>query len=166
MGVVRLADFARFVEEVSEVFNAHIVDEGKVGAFVVLVSFLIAFVGVRMITHAVRRGGSLFRDVRVAGTHVHHLVPGIVLLLATGYLAFAAGYGDRPVVAALFGIGAALTLDEFALWLHLRDVYWERAGKRSVDVVLAAAAVGALVVLGLDFWEAFLRASARLFQGE
>ena len=62
----------------------------------------------------------------------------------------------------LFGVGAALTLDEFALWLHLRDVYWERAGRRSVDVVLAAAAVGTLVVLGLDFWEASWHAFTRL----
>ncbi|MEA1798297.1 MULTISPECIES: hypothetical protein [Rhodococcus] len=164
MRVTRLAEFSRFTQEVSEVFNARIVDEGKLGAFVVLVSFLITFVGVRMITHAVRRGSRLLRNVHVAGTHVHHLVPGIVLLLVTGYLAFAVGYGDRPLVAALFGIGAALTLDEFALWIHLRDVYWERAGKRSVDVVLAAAAVGALVVLGLDFWEAVLRAGTQLLQ--
>ena len=104
------------------------------------------------------------RNVRVAGTHVHHLVPGIVLLLLTGYLAFAFGYGENPVVAALFGVGAALTLDEFALWLHLRDVYWERAGRRSVDVVLAAAAVGTLVVLGLDFWEVGWQAFTRLVQ--
>lgn len=87
-----------------------------------------------------------------------------MLLLVTGYLAFAFGYGDHPVVAALFGVGAALTLDEFALWLNLRDVYWERAGRRSVHVVLSAAATGALVVIGLDFWEAVLRAFARLIQ--
>ncbi|MDJ0441409.1 hypothetical protein [Rhodococcus qingshengii] len=154
----------RFVEEVAEIFTSRIVDEGKLGAFVVLLSFLTTFVGVRVITHAVRRGHRLLRNVRIAGTHVHHLVPGILLLLLSGYLAFAFGYGDRPLVAALFGIGAALTLDEFALWLHLRDVYWERAGRRSIDVVLAAAAVGALVVLGLDFWEGFLRATTHMFQ--
>ncbi|BAH55689.1 MULTISPECIES: hypothetical protein [Rhodococcus] len=155
---------ARFVEEVVEVFHSRIVDEGKLGAFVVLASFLVSFVGVRVITHAVRRGSRFVRNVRVGGTHVHHLVPGIVLLLVTGYLAFAFGYGDHPVVAALFGVGAALTLDEFALWLNLRDVYWERAGRRSVHVVLSAAATGALVVIGLDFWEAVLRAFARLIQ--
>ena len=66
--------------EVSEVFTARIVDEGKLGAFVVLVSFLVTFVGVRVITHAVRRKGTWFRNVRVARIHVHHLVPGIVLI--------------------------------------------------------------------------------------
>ncbi|WP_239591550.1 hypothetical protein [Mycolicibacterium tusciae] len=55
-------------------------------------------------------------------------------------------------------------MDEFALWLHLEDVYWSRAGRRSVHVVLMAAAIGALVVIGLDFWEGAARAVIRLFQ--
>lgn len=157
-----MSSVARFAEEVAEVFTARIVDEGKLGAFIVLSSFLITFVTIRAITHAVRRGHRFVRNVHIAGTHIHHLVPGIVLLLATGYLAFAVGYGQQPLIAALFGVGAALTLDEFALWLHLRDVYWEQSGRRSIDVVLFAAGLGILVVLGLDFWEGLLGALSRL----
>lgn len=153
-----------FFGEVAEVFVSRVVDEGKLGAFVVLMSFLITFVIVRMLTHIVRRGGRFVRNIRVARIHIHHLVPGIVLILVTGYLAFAFGFGGHPVVAALFGVGAALTLDEFALWLHLRDVYWERAGRRSVDVVVAVAAIGGLVVVGLDFWEGVVRAARHLLE--
>lgn len=149
-------------QEAAEAFQTLIIDEGKLGAFVVLAAFVLTFVFIRLVTHAVRRGRWRARDLHIANTHVHHLVPGVVLLLVSGYLAFAFGYDDNVVVATLYGVGAALTLDEFALWLHLRDVYWEREGRRSVEVVLAAAGLGALVVLGLDFWQALLTALVRV----
>jgi hypothetical protein len=88
--------------------------------------------------------------VSVGGTHVHHLVWGILLVLVTGYsgIAFAPGSPWRELLAILFGIGAGLTLDEFALWLHLRDVYWEQEGRRSIDAVIVAGILGFLVVFG------------------
>jgi hypothetical protein len=83
------------------------------------------------------------------GLHVHHLVFGIVLLLVTGFvLALAPGTPWLEIVAAGFGIGAGLTLDEYALWLHLEDVYWAEEGRRSVDAVVTATVLGGLVLMG------------------
>ena len=80
---------------------------------------------------------------------MHHLVFGIVLLLACGFVM--ALQPDSPwleMAAAGFGIGAGLTLDEFALWLHLEDVYWAEEGRRSVDAVVIAVLLGGLVLVG------------------
>ena len=83
------------------------------------------------------------------GLHVHHLVFGIVLILATGFgLALQPGSPWLEILAAGFGIGAGLTLDEYALWLHLEDVYWAEEGRRSVDAVIVAAVVGGLLLMG------------------
>jgi hypothetical protein len=88
--------------------------------------------------------------VSVGGTHVHHLVWGILLMLVVGYsaIAFEPDSPWRELLAVLFGIGAGLTLDEFALWLHLRDVYWEQEGRSSIDAVIVAGALGLIVVFG------------------
>jgi hypothetical protein len=83
------------------------------------------------------------------GLHVHHLVFGIVLMLISGFVL--ALQPDSPwleLTAAAFGIGAGLTLDEYALWLHLDDVYWAEEGRRSVDAVVVAGLVGGLVLMG------------------
>jgi hypothetical protein len=83
------------------------------------------------------------------GLHVHHLVFGIVLLLATGFaLALQPPSPWLEILAAGFGIGAGLTLDEYALWLHLDDVYWAEEGRRSVDAVVIAAVLGGLLLMG------------------
>jgi hypothetical protein len=83
------------------------------------------------------------------GLHVHHLVFGIVLLLATGFaLALQPPSPWSEIFAAGFGIGAGLTLDEYALWLHLEDVYWAEEGRRSVDAVVIAAVLGGLLLMG------------------
>jgi hypothetical protein len=83
------------------------------------------------------------------GLHVHHLVFGIVLMLLAGFVMSL--QPDSPwfeITAAAFGIGAGLTLDEFALWLHLEDVYWAEEGRRSVDAVVVATLIGGLVITG------------------
>ena len=83
------------------------------------------------------------------GLHVHHLVFGIVLLLAMGFaLALQPASPWLEIVAAGFGIGAGLTLDEYALWLHLDDVYWAEEGRRSVDAVVIAALICGLLLMG------------------
>jgi hypothetical protein len=83
------------------------------------------------------------------GLHVHHLVFGIVLLLAMGFaLALQPPSPWLEIFAAGFGIGAGLTLDEYALWLHLEDVYWAEEGRRSVDAVVIAALLGGLLLMG------------------
>lgn len=115
-------------------------------------AFLLTFLVTRAITTAIRRGRGPFRNASMGGVHVHHQVYGIFLLLGTGTAEFtyrpAAPWSD--VLAALFGAGAALTLDEFALWLHLDDVYWSREGRSSVDAVLIAVVVGALLLVGAN----------------
>lgn len=153
----------RLLDDLVRAYHDHIVDRGKEGQFLILTAFVLTFVVVRWFTHGIRRGRRLFRNVHVAGQHIHHLVPGILLLIVTGYLAIAIHSEDgRRTVAVLYGVGAALTLDEFALWLHLRDVYWEAQGRRSVDVVIVAAGIGGLVLLGPGFWFASAHALLRV----
>jgi hypothetical protein len=93
-------------------------------------------------------------NVQVGGTHIHHLVWGILLRLTNGYVGVAIHPGDpwREIVAGLFGVGAGLTLDEFALWLNLKDVYWEKEGRASIDAVVIAAALSGVLLVGLRGW--------------
>jgi hypothetical protein len=151
-----------FWHDIVRGYDRHIVGTGKEQAFWILIAFLATFLVVRAVTHAIRAGRGPFRNVSVGGTHVHHLVPGIVLILVAGYLSNAIQPRvGRTMVAIFFGIGAALTLDEFALWLHLKDVYWQKQGRRSVDVVVVCATLAGLVVLGLGFWADVLHAVRR-----
>jgi hypothetical protein len=85
-----------------------------------------------------------------SGLHLHHLVWGIVLLLVAGFLGFAlpSSSPGTEILAALFGVGAGLTLDEFALWVHLEDVYWTQEGRSSFDAIVVATVLGGLIVLG------------------
>src|SRR3954449_12328167 len=85
--------------------------------------------------------------------HIHHLVWGIVLMLVAGFISLTPIDSPwREIVAVLFGIGAGLTLDEFALWLRLKDVYWAEQGRQSIDAVIIAATFGGLVlVVGFPF---------------
>ena len=161
-----MLDFDRFASDVQAVYDRHVVDAGKEAQAVILVSFLLTFVAVRTITHAIRAGRfrRVLRNVSTpGGTHLHHLVPGILLLLVTGYVGIGvAPSAERSWQAALFGVGAALTLDEFALWLHLKDVYWAKQGRTSVDAVIVAATILGLGVLGWGFWAGLGRALGRL----
>jgi hypothetical protein len=87
--------------------------------------------------------------VSESGVHLHHLVFGIVLMLAAGALAFSnAGDPWWEIYALLFGIGAGLTIDEFALWVHLDDVYWAEEGRSSIDAAVIVVAVIGLVLVG------------------
>jgi hypothetical protein len=97
-----------------------------------------------------RQPGGVIKDVHIGGVHVHHQVWGILLVLVSGLLAFRYQPGPpwAEVLAALFGVGAALALDEFALWLHLEDVYWSAEGRKSIDAVLVAVIIGAALLVG------------------
>ena len=156
----------RLIDDVQRAYERQILDEGKEAQAVILVTYVVTFLTVRFITHAIRDGKyrKVFRNVSgPGGTHLHHLVPGIMLLLVSGFLGV--GIDDRPwrlVVAVLFGIGAALTLDEFALWLHLEDVYWAKQGRQSVDAVLTMAALLLLAFIGGGFWIDVGKAIARV----
>jgi hypothetical protein len=123
---------------------------GSGAGVVVLVAFLISFVAIRTSARLTRSVSWWPGGVETGGVHVHHLVWGICLMLLCGFLAFAAPL-DAPwwhLVAIGFGVGAGFTLDEFALWVRLQDVYWSAEGRASFDAVVCACAFAGLVVMG------------------
>jgi hypothetical protein len=126
--------------------------QGRAAAAWMLGSFVVVFLATRLVVRLIRAGKGPFRNQSVGGVHLHHLVWGIFGMLVAGVGEFT--YRPEPpwqyVLAALFGAGAALALDEFALWLHLSDVYWEREGRLSVAAVFVVAALMALLVLGAN----------------
>lgn len=127
---------------------------GREPAFLVLLSFLAAFLFIRTSARLIRSPRVTWwpGDVKTSGDlHIHHLVWGITLLLVSGFIAFATGLTSPwwQITSVAFGIGAGLTLDEFALWLHLEDVYWSEEGRQSVDAVILATVFAGLVVLGV-----------------
>jgi hypothetical protein len=154
-----------FLDRVGELYQRDIVDTGKVPQFLILISFLLTFLAVRFITHSIRdqRFRRLFHNVSgKGGRHIHHLVWGILLLLISGYLALAFDPDRvRNLLAVLFGVGAALTLDEFALWLNLEDVYWAKQGRSSVDAVIVFATLLGMILLGFSFWVDLVREIGR-----
>ena len=126
--------------------------EAERAGLILLAAMLLSFLFIRTSARLMRSPkvpwwpGSVTTE---GGLHVHHLVFGIVLMLICGFVL--ALQPDSPwfeMVAAGFGVGAGLTLDEYALWLHLEDVYWAEEGRRSVDAVVVAALIGGLVLMG------------------
>ncbi|GAA1967657.1 hypothetical protein [Catenulispora subtropica] len=122
---------------------------GRAATLWMLAAFVAAFAVTRIVTHLIRAGRGPFRDNVQGGVHVHHLVYGIFAMMIAGVaeFSFRPGAPWYHVFAALFGAGAALTLDEYALWLYLGDVYWATEGRKSVDVVVYAAGFGALLLV-------------------
>jgi hypothetical protein len=140
---------------VAEFWNEHILAHERQGVFLVLVGFVLSFAFIRMSTRLMRSPkvpwwpGSVVSD---SGVHLHHLVFGIVAMMIAGTLGFAA-HGESPyaeICGFLFGVGAGLTIDEFALWVYLDDVYWAEEGRSSIDATVIAAALMGLVVLGVN----------------
>ncbi len=127
-----------------------------------LATFLVALVVLRALTaiiHYQLFPHGPFRDlVTTSGLHIHHLFWGVLLLMVTGFTALATRSPTWHLrVAIVFGVALALTLDEFALWLRLADVYWSREGLESLKAAAAAAAVLALYGYGQPFWHAIVR---------
>ncbi len=120
--------------------------------------FFNAFAGARAVTHAIRAERGPFRNITPGGRHIHHMTFGIAGLLLCGYLwANEVGMGDGPgqrtasrVTSVLYGVGAALTLDEFALWLNLEDDYWTKQGRESIDAVVLFGTLLMLAQLSHD----------------
>ncbi len=118
------------------------VASGKLPLILCFVSFIVTFAVTRLSTRMIRAGKGPFRDkVTSGGVHVHHAVYGIVLLTSGAVLALGAQtIGWRSVAGVLAGSGMSLVLDEFALILHLQDVYWTQEGRLSIDVISLTAA--------------------------
>ncbi len=129
------------------------------------VGFYVSFALIRALTHAIRAGRGPFHNVSVGGRHIHHLVWGILLLLLIGYCwLWQVSKEDRflsRLLSFVYGMGAALTLDEYALWLNLRDVYWEREGRESIDAVLLFSALLSIGIFGGRFLHALSREALR-----
>lgn len=127
-----------------------------------LVAFILTFFVTRIVVRYIRRNADSDRPPRWwqprnmghGSVHIHHMVIGVVLVMVSGVtmvtLAVSGGVAEFTVAAVFFGIGAALVLDEFALILHLSDVYWAEDGRTSVDAVFAAVAVAGLLILGFN----------------
>ncbi|MEY9967936.1 hypothetical protein ABIA33_006016 [Streptacidiphilus sp. MAP12-16] len=132
------------------------VGSGRSALVFMLLAFVVTFMVTRLVVRLIRSGRGPFGNVEMDGVHIHHLVPGIFVILVAAPLEFVLEPHGTPrdLLAALFGVGAALTLDEFALWLHLTDVYWEQEGRKSVDAVVGVACLG---VLGLVATNPFAR---------
>ena len=143
------------VASIGSVYERAIVDTGREPQFLFFVAFLVSWGFIRTSAHLIRAQVSWWPgNVEVGGTHIHHLVWGILLLLVSGWIGVTVAPESpwHEILAVLFGIGAGLTLDEFALWLNLRDVYWEKEGRRSIDAVIVAAMLTGFVLVGFTAW--------------
>jgi len=161
--VLALAVFSLVIRggwrRVYELYREHFSKPHRERQLVAAIAFYLSFAVVRLLTHSIRAGRGPFHNVEVGGRHIHHLVWGILLLLTVGYgwlLQFGTDIRSRSrwpgrTMSFLYGVGAALTLDEFALWLNLSDVYWERQGRASIDAVLLFGGLLAIGLLGGHF---------------
>src|SRR5438128_629168 len=138
-----MADFFHFVPG----YKHYVYVPGREPLFFLLLAFLLTFAVARTYTRMGRLHG--WRSGSVRGVHLHHLVPGIIASLAAGtaIIAFRPGDDSMLLLSSLFGIGAALTLDEFALILHLDDVYWTHEGRSSIEATLMGFSFAALCLL-------------------
>ncbi len=148
------------------IVRSTIPDRPRRRMFIASVSFLITFAGVRLIVSSVIHNRGPFGWVMVRGHHIHHLVWGILILLLVGYgWLLDLGRSHSPLsiffsrlMSVSYGVGAALTLDEFSLWLNLDpNDYWSREGRISIDAVILFGSVLAVGAWGAPFFRALQR---------
>jgi hypothetical protein len=125
-------------------------------------AFFVTFATVRGITHAIRAERGPFKNITPGGHHIHHMTFGITGLLSVGYLwLLEIGIDEKRlgsrITSAAYGSGAALTLDEFALWLNLEDDYWTKQGRESIDAIVLFGSLLTMSVLGKGFFAELLR---------
>jgi hypothetical protein len=152
--------------DIGSLYHRHLAsDARRERGFLSAVGFTTTFAAARGITHAIRAGVGPFHNLSAGGTHIHHSTFGILGLLGVGYVwTYRRGLGnpeesrwESRAAATLYGVFSALTLDEFALWLDLKDDYWDKQGRKSIDAVavfaglltMGVAGRGALKELGL-----------------
>src|SRR5579863_7538039 len=147
----------------------HIADRPRRRLFLASVSFFLTFAIVRGMVFCIVHNIPPFHYIIMNGRHIHHLVPGILILLGVGYgwlCEFGTGSDTSSILASrfmslLYGVGAALTLDEFALWLNLKDVYFVREGRSSFDAIILFGSLLAIGAWGQPFFSAIFRGSSR-----
>src|SRR5260370_19790732 len=140
--------------------------------FLAFVGFFVTIAVVRTLTWCIHNGIGPIHNLELRGRHIHHLVCGIILLLLVGYgwLIDVGGESCSSVtwsvkaLSMVYGVGAALTLCEFALWLNMRDVYWEREGRESVQAIFLFGALLGIGIFGRSFLLALAREFVKLFK--
>lgn len=165
-GMVRRISLARL----RELYRQEFASPRRERLFLSSVAFFVTFAATRGITHAIRRGIGPFHNIESGGRHIHHLVFGIAGLLTSGYLWLVQmGTGTRGgddalsrATSMLYGAGSAITLDEFALWLNLKDVYWTRQGRESIDAVMLFGGALSIGLWGRSFFRAIAAEARRI----
>ncbi len=147
--------------ELHALYCRHFEDRRKERQLLSTSAFFVTFAGVRAITHAIRAERGPFRNITPGGRHIHHMTFGITGLLTVGYLwMLEIGIQERcrssRITSLAYGAGAALTLDEFALWLNLADDYWNEQGRESIDAVVLFGSLLSLSVIGKGFLQELL----------
>jgi hypothetical protein len=160
---------AQRIGEVRRLYHKHFADARKERQLVSAASFFSAFAAVRAITHSIRAEIGPFHNITgKGGRHIHHMTFGITALLLVGYLwmlEIGTATRDRrasSITSGAYGAGAALTLDEFALWLNLEDVYWAQQGRESIDAVVLFGTLLWMGLLGKDFLADLARMARRV----
>jgi hypothetical protein len=172
--VVILGSLAAIVSQsrLRGVYKSRFTESRRERLFLASVGFFTTAAVVRGITIAIHHNIGPFHDVSMHGRHIHHLVWGILLLMLVGYswliqmgtgAASSSRWGDR-LTCMVYGVAAALTLDEFALWLNLRDVYWEREGRESYEALAVFGSLLAVGVFGRKFFHGAGQEFARFFR--
>ncbi len=152
--------------DLRSLYDKHFCDRRRERQLLSTGSFFVTFATVRAITHAIRAERGPFRNITPGGRHIHHMTFGITGLLTVGYL-WLLEIGVREdrrssrVTSLVYGSGAALTLDEFALWLNLEDDYWSKQGRESIDAVVLFGSLLGLSVIGRGFLTELLRIRRR-----
>jgi hypothetical protein len=149
--------------KVGDLFHLHVHDRPRRRLLLAAIGFFVTFAVARSLAYAAYRSVGPFHYVYIGGTHIHHLVWGILLILAVGFCwLIEVGTGAKSssllasrLMSLLYGVGAALTLDEFALWLNVQEgVYWTRRDFASLDAVILFGAVLLIGIWGRDFLKA------------
>ena len=143
------------IASVGSEFQREIVDTGRLASFVFFVALLGTFGFIRTSTWMIHKQVSWWPgNVSVGGTHVHHLVWGICAMMIFGYIGVVHQPDSpwREIVTVLFAIGMGLALDEFALWVELKDVYWEKEGRKSIDAMIIAGCLAGILAVGFSAW--------------
>ena len=156
--------------KLGQLIHQQIPDRPQRRLFLASISFLITFLAVRLLVASITHHIGPFGWVEMGGRHIHHLVWGILILLIVGYAEIAdVGIGDGSVsilmsrlLALSYGVGAALTLDEFALWLNLdAAAYWSREGRESIDAVVLFGALLAMGAWGAPLFRHLIQTRAK-----
>lgn len=132
------------LREIKDAFKSEL-DTSQQSALISWTAFTTTFGAVRVITYSIRKGRGPFRNLSVGGEHLHHYMWGIGLLAGVGAVAIRGDerFRRHPVTAVSYGSGLALIVDEFALLLDLKDVYWAKEGRVSVDLGIGGSALAA-----------------------